>query len=257
MRYSLLGIHAALMAPRRSKPCPPLAGEQFKTYAEYEKRMNQIRRDSEEDAPLEGQDFCYALEYLSHHEEWLDHISDHGEVEAIFIEWNPDVPPYRERCDQNQFWVHYEDGEKEVFSYKLSRSSFGMNTSEPEAVFQRDLRRIKIAARCIIRPLHEELKASSGLTGSLDVHHDKDSFESLLFRFLKDELKIDSLNDVNVVDTDNIGGKSFFPQDIAVAWYDFHEANATLVVMTKEQHRQWHSINGKDKSSDWSVFYHG
>jgi hypothetical protein len=252
MRYAWLNF-AALMAPRRKKPCPPLAGLQFKTYKEYEGHMNAIRKGAELGVPLEGDEYAYALEYLSFHEEWDGHRAEHGFPEAIVIELNLDVPPYRDQTDQHQIWVHYEDGEAEVFSYKLDRSIFGLDPDSPEVARRRQLRHIKLAARHIIRPLHEELKHRSGLSGALDVHHASEPFQSILFRFLRDELGVTCLSDVKVIDIDNIGTKRYSPEEVSKRWYEFHEREADLVVMTRADHQAWHSANGKDPEPDWSV----
>ena len=224
------------MTLRRQKPCPPLAGRQWKAYRDYEAHMNQIRKQAEPGTPLEGDELDYAMAYLRWHEEWEEHLATHGEPEAIVVELNLDVPPYRDKTDQYQFWVHYEDGDSEVFSYKLDRSLFGYSDSAP-LNRRRKLRHIKLAAWHIIRPLHEELKHRSGLVGDLDVHHDKESFQSLLFRFFWNELEVRSLQEITVCDLDNIGTKRFTPEEVAQGWYCFHEREATLVVMTKRSIR--------------------
>ena len=240
------------MTPRRQKPCPPLAGRQWKAYRDYEAHMNRIRKEAEPGVPLEGEELEYAMAYLRWHEEWENHLATHGQPEAVFVELNPEVPPYRDKTDQHQFWVYYEDGDREVFSYKLDRSLFGYADAESHSR-KKKLRHIKLAARHIIRPLHEELKHRSELVGDLDVHHDEESFQALLFRFLWDELGIRSLDEINVCDLDSIGTKRFTPEQIAQAWYDFHEREATLVVMTKQQHQAWHSEHGKDAEANWDL----
>jgi len=242
------------MAIKRKKPCPLLAGVQFKAYKDYEAMMNRIRKDAEIGLPLEGDDYTYAFAYLGWHEEWDEHCAEHGAPEAIVIELNPDVPPYRDKTDQHQIWVHYENGASEVFSYKLDRSLFGYDPESPEIIRRRQLRHIKLAARHIIRPLHEEFKHASNLIGPLDVHHDVEPFQSILFRFLRDELAITKLSDVEVIGINDIGAKRFFPESVSQAWYDFHEQEAHLVVMTKVDHMRFHSANGKDPEPDWSVF---
>lgn len=239
------------MPARRVKPCPPMAGMQWSNYKEYENHMNKIRKESPEGYPLEGADYLYAQEYLSWHVAWPEFIEEHGPAEAIFVEHNPDVPPYRDRTDQNQFWVHFADGESEVFSYRICHSNFGHDLTHPDLIFSQHLRRVKSAARHIIRPLHEELKHRSGLAGFLDVHHDAEPFQWLLFRFIRDELKLSKLQDLVVIGVDDIGTKRFDPQSITDHWYEFHETEANLVVMTKEAHRQWHVANGKDAEPNW------
>ena len=246
------GIVFQRMATRRQKPCPPLAGRQWKAYRDYEAHMNQIRKQAEPGMPLEGDELDYAMAYLRWHEEWEEHLATHGEPEAVFVELNLDVPPYRDKTDQHQFWVHYEDGDSEVFSYKLDRSLFG-HADSGSLDRRRKLRDIKLAARHIIRPLHEELKHRSALMGDLDVHHDKESFQSLLFRFFWDELGVRSLEEIAVRDMDSIGTKRFSPEQVAQAWYDFHEREATLVVMAKQEHQAWHSAHGKDADADWDL----
>jgi len=240
------------MTARRQKPCPPLAGKQWKAYRDYEAYMNQIRKQSEPGMPLDGRELDYAMAYLRWHEEWEEHLATHGQPEAVFVELNHDVPPYRDKTDQHQFWVHYEDGDREVFSYKLDRSLFGYIDSG-SLNRRRKLRRIKLAARHIIRPLHEELKHQSELIGDLDVHHDKESFQSLLFRFIWDDLGARSLDDVTVCDLDNIGTKRFLPEQVAQDWYNFHQREATLIVMTKREHQAWHSEHGKDPDPNWDM----
>jgi hypothetical protein len=240
------------MPVKRQKPCPPLGGRQFKTYREYEQHMNQIRREAEPGLPLEADCLDYVIAYLRWHEEWDDHLAGHGLPEVVTVELNLDVPPYRDSRDQHQFWVHYEDGESEVFSYKLDRSTFGYPDSF-DLNKKRKLRDIKLAARHIIRPLHEELKHRSGLSGDLDVHHDKESFQSLLFRFFWDKLHMRRLSEINVIDLDNIGTKRFSPEQVAQGWYQFHEQEAALVVMTKAEHQAWHSAHGKDAEAPWDM----
>jgi len=214
--------------------------------------MNQIRREAQPGSLLEGADLEYALAYLSWHEDWDDHLAEHGQPEAIVVELNPDVPPYSSSKDQHQFWVHYEDGQSKLFSYKLDHSAFGYPDSEG-LLRKRKLRHIKLAARHIIRPLHEELKHRSNLLGQLDVHHEKESFQSLLFRFFWDELGVRLLSDIEVAYLDDIGTKSFLPEQIARQWYEFHEREATLVVMTKAEHQAWHSLYGKDVEPAWDL----
>lgn len=242
------------MQARRIKPCPILAGKQWKTYKEYENFMNQIRKEGTPGEPLDGERLVYALEYLTHHVAWDEFIEEHGAAEAIFVELNEDVPPYRDKTDQHQFWVHFEDGESEVFSYRLVHSNFGHDLSHPDLRFLQHLRRVKSAARHIIRPLHDELKHQSGLTGTLDVHHDCKPFQQLLFEFLRDELQLNNLMDLVVVGVDDIGTKRFDPEIVTQHWYDYHERNAVLMVMTKDAHKQWHLINGKDPEPDWFMF---
>jgi hypothetical protein len=224
---------------------------QCSNYKDYENHMNKIRKESPIGLPLDGDNYLYAEEYLSWHVAWPEFIEEHGPAEAIFVEQNPDVPPYRDSTDQNQFWVHFADGEREVFSYKISHSNFGHNLNHPDLVFGQHLRQIKSAARHIIRPLHEELKHRSGLSGPLDVHHENEPFQWLLFRFLRDELKLQTLQDLVVIGTDDIGTKRFDPQSVSDHWYQFHKDQATLVVMTKEAHKQWHVANGKDSGPNW------
>jgi hypothetical protein len=238
------------MPPRRKKPCPPLGGYQFNTYSEYEQHMNQVRRDADPGCLLDAPELDYVLAYFRWHEEWEEHLADHGQPEAVTVELNLDVPPYRDSKDQHQFWVHFEDGGSEVFSYKLNRSTFGYEDCAGLSR-KRKLRHIKLGARHIIRPLHEELKHRSGLVGELDVHHDKESFQSLLFRFFWDELGVRFLSDIEVADIDNIGTKRFLPEEVAMRWYEFHEREATLVVMTKIDHQAWHSSHGKDVEPAW------
>jgi hypothetical protein len=72
-----------------------------------------------------------------------------------------------------------------------------------------------------------------------------------LFRFLRDELKLQTLQDLVVIGTDDIGTKRFDPQSVSDHWYQFHKDQATLVVMTKEAHKQWHVANGKDLGPNW------
>ena len=224
---------------------------QCSNYKDYENHMNKIRKESPIGLPLDGDNYLYAEEYLSWHVAWPEFIEEHGPAEAIFVEQNPDVPPYRDSTDQNQFWVHFADGEREVFSYKISHSNFGHNLNHPDLVFGQHLRQIKSAARHTIRPLHEELKHRSGLSGPLDVHHENEPFQWLLFRFLRDELKLQTLQDLVVIGTDDIGTKRFDPQSVSDHWYQFHKDQATLVVMTKEAHKQWHVANGKDSGPNW------
>jgi hypothetical protein len=234
------------MAPRRKKPCPPLGGYQFKGYGEYEQHANRIRKESDLGRPLDGPALDYALAWLRWHEDWEEHLAEHGQPEAVTVEWNTDVPS----SDKRQFWVHYEDGFSINLSYKKDRNLFGYEESD-DLSRKRKLRDIKLAARQIIRPLHEELKHRSGLSGELDVHHDKESFQSLLFRFFWDELGLRFLSDIQVAHLDNIGTKRFTPEEVARRWYEFHEREATLVVMTKADHQAWHSLHGKDAEPAW------
>lgn len=243
-----------VLSSRRKKPCPPLAGESYKTFAEYEKRMNLIRRDTESGTLLEGQDCAYAFAYLRYHFEWERYLAQHGEPECISVEWNERVHAYSSKKDQNQLWVHYEDGEFEVFSYKICHSSFGCDTTQPGYLRDYKIRQIKVAARCIISSDTIRLKELSKKTGPVDVHHDKVSFDSLLFGWLKNEVGVKSLSTISVVDIGNEGIKSFHPASLAKSWYDFHGKNAALVVMSKDDHRQWHKENSEGSDCDWSVF---
>ena len=126
--------------------------------------------------------------------------------------------------------------------------------NHPDLVFSQHLRRIKSAARHIIRPLHDDLKHQSALLGPIDVHHDFKPFQQLLFEFIRDELQLRNLLDLAVVGIDDIGTKRFDPESVTQRLYDYHERNAVLVVMTKEAHKHWHSINGKDPEPDWFIF---
>jgi hypothetical protein len=206
--------------------------------------MRQIRKTAELDVPLEGEQHAFTEAYMSFHEDWDRRLEEHGPVEAFIVELNEMVPG----PDKRQVWAYHVDGFGDNFSTQPEKSYFGYIADDPRIQLRKRKRRVTQAARQIVREQIEDLK--HGHPPELVGHHAGETFDQLLYRFLKDKLKLSHLDQLEIVDMDTAGQKRF-TQEVSEQWAAFHEQEAELVLVTEAEHKLIHAKHPEE--ADWSA----
>ena len=242
---------------RRQKPLPPIAGRHFQLVRDLEGEINRIRCEYRpHNQPVAGDDGRLLWEWMGAHEALDLAVERHGPLCRIEIRHNPKVPCAwgRPLSDQHQITLVFADGFEEPFSYKATHSLFGVTPSGTEQE-QRQWRWLKRAGRQLIaddirefRDTHLEVDGRCELSDELlsvenaDVHHMGAGFGWMLFSFLHEHCRDAGITgfEIEVVDTDNIGGKRFADERLCEAWITHHIEEARLQVLTREVHKQQH-----------------
>ena len=262
-RYGAMVLSLFCMVPaaapriKRQKPIPLIAGRHFKGYGDLEKEINRIRQQYDpHDTPMQGHDARLVTEWMAHHEAFDEAVERHGPLRHIEVRWNPGVykAPCRPEYDRNQLTLVFADGFTEPFGYQASKNLFGVIPNGYEKHATR-WRWIKTAGRCLIaddirefRDNHLDADGYCEISGTLitlqtvEIHHSEVPFGWMLFGFLRDHFDITGQDafDVEVVDTDTVGGKRFADDDLCDAWVQHHCQQAQLQALDAKVHRQQH-----------------
>ena len=242
---------------RRQKPLPLIAGRQFELLRDLEGEINRIRRwYRPHHQPVTGPDGELLWAWMSTHEALPLAEERHGPLCRIEIRRNHNVyrGPGRPECDQHQITMVFADGFVEPFSYRAAHNLFAVIPTGTEQE-QRQWRWLKKAGRQLIaddirefRDTHLETDGRCEISGepltieNADVHHVGAGFGWMLFSFLREHCLEHGLNgfDIEVIDTDNVGGKRFTDEALCEAWVQHHCEIAHLQVLTREVHDQQH-----------------
>lgn len=247
------------VAPRkkRQRPLPPIAGRYFAGITELQDEINRIRREyGPLDTPMVGPDAELVAAWMEHHESIEEAIERHGPVRHIEVRWNPGVykGSGRPEHDRNQLTLVFADGFAEPFGYQAAKNLFGVIPSGYERQATR-WRWMKTAGRCLIaddilefRDSHLETDGRCEISGvpltvaTVEIHHSAMPFGWMLYSFLREHLMATGLDgfDIEVIDTDTVGGKRFADDDLCTAWVQHHCEQAVLQALDVKVHRQQH-----------------
>ena len=246
-------------APRkvRQRPLPLIAGRQFKGITELHDEINRIRREYRpHDRPLTGSDGRLVWEWMKTHEAMELAVEAHGSACRIEVRHNPSVPnaPGAPEYNQYQFWLVFADGFEDKFGYQASKNLFGVSPTGFERQ-QLQWKWLRAAGRQLIaddiherRDAHIEWDGRCEISGqelrveNTEVHHQGMGFAYMLFFFLRDYCREKGCTgfDVEVIDTDNVGGKRFADEELCEAWVQHHCMEARLQVLEREVHQAQH-----------------
>jgi hypothetical protein len=241
---------------RRQRPLPPIAGRTFSGIGELEAEINRIRREyTPLDTPVEGPDGVLLLCWMHHHQDFEDAALRHDGFRHLEIRRNLGVTVTNDFGDQNQIWLCFVDGYAEPFSYKAAKNNFGV-VEDGFAAIRRRKQWITQAARCLVRDdvqeriqLHLETEGVCEISGTpltrrnTEAHHAGVSFNSMLHTFLADYCTSFGVKpqEIEVVDTDTIGGKAFGNDGLNEAWVQYHCENAVIQILDGKTHREQHA----------------
>ena len=258
---------APMARKKRQKPLPPLAGRVFTKVSDAEAEIRHILKTYEPvKTPVEGSDGELLTAWMRTHESMPYTEERHGPLMHIEIRFNPEVT-CADPKDRRQVWCVFNDGYADPFSYKAARSNWGVTVDVRVANGKRHEHWIKRAARCLIESDIEEYKQvvieGSGkcevsgdqlVYGNADVHHDGLSFSWLLFNFITQccDTHAVKMTDIEVVDVNTHGDKTFADNALAEAWIQYHAENATLLCVTKEAH---HTLHKNMEKPNWEKLY--
>ena len=244
-------------AHHRKRQPPLIAGRQFSGYGVLEAEINRIRREYlPHNQPVAGADGELLGEWMAAHESIDDAVERHGPVQHIELRWNPDVykKPGRPEHDRNQITLVFADGFAEPFGYQKDKNLFGVIPSGFER-HKRHWRWLKTAGRCLIaddirefRDVHLGTDGHCEISGTtlsienVEIHHRGVTFGWMLYGFLSSHLSETGLSgfDIEVIDTDSVGGKRFADEALCDAWVAHHCAEADLQALEMKVHRQQH-----------------
>lgn len=242
---------------RRQRPLPAIAERSFAGITELQDEINRIRREYQpHDVPMVGADAELVAAWMQHHEAIEEATERHGPVQHIEVRWNPGVykGPGRPEHDRNQLTLVFADGFAEPFGYQAAKNLFGVIPSG----YERHATRwswIKTAGRCLIaddirefRDNHLEIDGRCEISRvpvtvqTVEIHHSSTPFGWMLYGFLRDHLAATGLDgfDLEVIDTDSVGGKRFADDELCERWIEHHCQQAELQALEAKVHRQQH-----------------
>lgn len=220
-----------------------IAGERFPARKGLQERIRKILHSYQEDENLSGPDECFMKEVLSLHPS--KEVKIGCGVKSLCIKTNPVYPSTR--C----FWIRRDDGSETDFSYLEC-----LNETSHQKRFERACRAaIEPYTMAFKRAFFERADGTScrcpytgellRLVGSHVDHEAPLTFQKLVSIFIKErEVNIDEVK-IKGKSEDNMFQDAFEDLDLKRAWVDYHNAHATLQVVSKSANLSQLKRNGK------------
>ncbi len=207
-----------------------ICDKQFKTKKEIREYIRQITKSYQYDEPLSDEHKQFMLTLLEYRGERFFEKVGCG-VDYIYIQDSPGSHGKIYPC----FYICRTDGTETDFSWRKCVDDIPSGRSKRS----RKIKKFNEACRNEIQPMVQAVRKETDWTHGDEVHHAGIPFIAIFNMFIQ-EYSVDVEHIDYIGNGDGEDFTRFADRELAARWVEFHDRNARLVPLSREQHRMEH-----------------